>query len=77
MLESDNQIHVLGLSETKLNSVHPDSAFDVNGFQKSFRKDRETISWGGVLCYLAHECKMALHSLVATPCATAHAALYI
>lgn len=28
LLESDkNQIHVLGLSETKLNTLHPDSAF--------------------------------------------------
>ena len=33
LLESDkNQIHVLGLSDTKLNSVHPDSAFEINGF---------------------------------------------
>ena len=75
MLESDNQIHVLGLSETLLNSIHPDSAFEVNGFRKPFRKDRETNSWGGALCYLAHECKMALRSLVATPFATPHAAL--
>ena len=53
MLESDNnQIHVLGLSETKLNSVHPDSAFEVNGFQKPFRKDREINSGGGILVYV-------------------------
>ena len=43
LLESDkNQIHVLGLSESKLNAIHPDSAFEINGFQKPFRKDRET-----------------------------------
>ena len=53
MLESDNnQIHVLGLSETKLNSVQSDSAFEVNGFQKPFRKDRETNSGGGILVYV-------------------------
>ena len=33
LLESDkNQIHVLGLSETKLNDIHPDSVFEINGF---------------------------------------------
>ena len=31
-----NEIHVLGLSETKLNAIHPDSAFKINGFQKPF-----------------------------------------
>ena len=51
LLESDkNQIHVLGLSETKLNSVHPDSVFGVTGFQP-FRKDRETDS-GVVYLYM-------------------------
>ena len=41
LLESDkNNIHVLGLSETKLNDTHPDTFFEVNGFQKPFRKDR-------------------------------------
>ena len=50
LLESDkNQIHVLGLSETKLNDIHPDSAFQVNGFQKPFRRDREANSGGGIL----------------------------
>ena len=53
LLESEkNQIHVLGLSETKLNSLHPDSAFQVNGFQKPFRKDREINSGGGLLVYV-------------------------
>ena len=52
LLESDkNQIHVLGLSETKLNDIHPDSAFQVNGFQKPFRWDREANSGGGILVY--------------------------
>ena len=53
LLESDkNQIHVLGLSETKLNDIHPDSVFEINGFQKPFRKDRLTNSGGGVLVYV-------------------------
>ena len=44
LLESEkNQIHVLGLSETKLNVIHPDSSFEVNGFQTPFRKDRNII----------------------------------
>ena len=52
LLESDkNQIHVLGLSETKLNSVHPDSVLGVTGFQP-FRKDRETDSGGGLFVYV-------------------------
>ena len=53
LLESDkNQIHVLGFSETKLNVTHPDSIFEINGFQKPFRKDRETNSGGGLLVYV-------------------------
>ena len=53
LLESDkNQIHVLGFSETKLNATHPDSIFEINGFQKPFRKDRETNSGGGLLVYV-------------------------
>ena len=35
LLGSDkNQIHVLGLSETKLNAFHPDTAFEINGTVK-------------------------------------------
>ena len=53
MLESEkNNIHVLGFSETKLNAIHPDSIFEVNGFQKPFRKDRETNSGGGLIVYV-------------------------
>ena len=41
LLESEqNQNHVLGLSETKLNVIHPDSAFEINGFQNPLRKDK-------------------------------------
>ena len=49
LLQSDkNEVHVLGLSETKLNAIHPDTFFEVNGFQKPFRKDRLANSGGGV-----------------------------
>ena len=47
-----NQFHVLGLSETKLNTNHPDSAFEINGYQKPFRRDREFNSGGGLLVYV-------------------------
>ena len=53
LLESDkNQIHVLGLSETKLNAIHINSSFEIKGYQKPFRKDRETNSGGGLLVYV-------------------------
>ena len=53
LLESQqNQIHVLGLSETKLNVIHPDSAFEINGFQKPLRKDRFINSGGGLIVYV-------------------------
>ena len=48
----NNQIHVLGLSESKLNTNHPDSAFEINGYQKPFRRDRELNSGGGLLVYV-------------------------
>ena len=53
LLGSDkNQIHVLGLSETKLNAFHPDTAFEINGFQAPFRRDRKINSRGGLLVYV-------------------------
>ena len=56
LLGSDkNQIHVLGLSETKLNDTHPDSAFEINGYQKPFRRDRESNSGGGIIVYVRDE----------------------
>ena len=52
-LESEkNEIHVLGLSVTKLNAIHPDLSFEINGFQKSCRRDRELNSEGGLLVYV-------------------------
>ena len=52
-LESDkNLIHVMGLSETKLNDMHPESILKVNGFQTPFRRDRKVNSGGGLLVYI-------------------------
>ena len=34
-----NKIHVLGLIETNLNATHPYSAFEINGYQKPYRRD--------------------------------------
>ena len=42
----------MGLSETKLKSVHPYSFFTINGFQNPFRKDRSEKSGGGILVYV-------------------------
>lgn len=47
-----NLIHVLGLSETKLNEVHPDAPFEIDGFQKPFRRDRTENAGGGLLVYV-------------------------
>ena len=53
LLDTDkNQIHELGLRETKLNDIHPDSAFQLNGFQKPFRWCREANSGVGILAYV-------------------------
>ena len=53
LLESDkNLIHVLGLSETKLNGNHPESVFEINGYQTPYRRDRKTNSGGGLLIYI-------------------------
>ena len=57
MLDSENNdIHVLGLSETKLKDFHPDDAFAINNYQL-YRKDREITSertedGGGLIVYV-------------------------
>ena len=53
LLESDkNEIHILGLCETKLNAFHPESSFEINGFQKPCRRDSELNSGGGLIVYV-------------------------
>ena len=49
---SKNNVHIFGLSETKLHAVHPDSAFMIDGYQKPFRKDRGVNMGGGLLVYV-------------------------
>ena len=53
LLQSEkNLIHVFGISETKLNEVHPDTSFEISGYQKPFRRDRKENSGGGLLVYV-------------------------
>ena len=47
-----NLIHILSISETKLNLVHPDTPFDIDGYQKPFRRDRTENARGGLLVYV-------------------------
>lgn len=52
MLQSNfNKIHMLGLSETKLSDHHAESVFEINGYQKPFRKDRNS-NGGGLIVYV-------------------------
>ena len=51
LLQSENnQIRVLGLSESKLSSFHLDSGFLFNGFQIPFRRDHQENAGGGGWC---------------------------
>ena len=52
LLLSQNQIQILCLSETKLKDVHPDSFFEINGYQKPFHKDRKHNAGDGILVYV-------------------------
>ena len=52
MLSSDqNKIHIFGLSETKLQSFHSDNIYEIDGYQKPFRRDRKGKQGGGILLY--------------------------
>ena len=63
LLDTDkNQIHELGLRETKLNDIHPDSAFQLNGFQKPFSRCREANSWVGILAYVKNGINCGIRS---------------
>ena len=57
-----NLIHVVGISETKLSSLHPDAAFEISGFQKPFRRDRPDNAGGGLLVYVRNgvSCRLRL-----------------
>ena len=45
------QIHVLGLSESKLSYFHPDSEIHSNGFKMTFKRDhRKMLGRGFGIC---------------------------
>ena len=53
LLQSEkNLIHILGISETKLTQIHPDMSFNIDGYQKPFRRDRTENAGGGLLVYV-------------------------
>ena len=53
MLSSDqNKIQIFGLSETKLQNFHPDAMYEIEGYQKPFRRDRKENQGGGILIYV-------------------------
>ena len=53
MLSSEkNRIQIFGLSETKLQNFHPDNIYEINGYQKPFRRDRQKNQGGGILLYV-------------------------
>ena len=47
-----NVIHTLGISETKLNEIHPDAPLEISGYQNPFRRDRLENAGGGLLVYV-------------------------
>lgn len=59
--DSGNEIHIFGLSETKLRDFHPDSAFNIKNYQL-FRKDRfisreRREQGGGIIVYVRNGVK--------------------
>ena len=55
LTSGENKIQILGLSETKLRDYHPDAIFEVDGFQKTFRRDRKENGGGGILLYVKND----------------------
>ena len=51
-LPENNNLHILGLSETKLKSHKTTDIFKINGFQTPFRKDNDSNGGGGLLVYV-------------------------
>lgn len=59
---SENDIHIFGLSETKLRDVHVDTFFHIENFQ-FFRKDRVVTNerkeqGGGIIVYVKNGVKV-------------------
>ncbi|MES9905404.1 MAG: reverse transcriptase family protein [Sedimenticola sp.] len=51
ILSQENNVHMLGVSESNLKAHHPASSFSIPGYQKQFRRDREGAG-GGLLVYV-------------------------
>ena len=52
ILNVNKNLHILGLSETKLKDHKSTSMFHVEGFQTPFRKDNESNGGGGIIVYV-------------------------
>ena len=48
----NNNVHVFGISETKLKGHKSTNVFKINGFQKPFRKDNCSNGGGGLIVYV-------------------------
>ena len=48
----NNDLHIFGLSETKLKDHKLTEVFKINGFQTPFRKDNDSNGGGGLLVYV-------------------------
>ena len=48
----NSSLHIFGLSETKLKSHKLTSCFNIDGFQKTFRKDNDSIGGGSIVVYV-------------------------
>ena len=48
----NNNLHIFGLSETKLKAHKPTSVFTIQGFQTPFRKDNCSNGGGGIIVYV-------------------------
>ena len=51
-LPENNNLYILGLSETKLKDHKSTDVFKINGFQTLFRKDNDSNGGGGLLVYV-------------------------
>ena len=52
LTSSDNNIAIMGISETKFNFNHKTEAFIINGYQVPFRCDRKENRGGGLAVYV-------------------------
>ena len=48
----NSSLHIFGLSETQLKSHKLTSCFNIDGFQKPFRKDNDSNGSGGIVVYV-------------------------